>query len=266
MRATLDRFRPLVRPGDRPSWSGEPVGPQPDARPRAGPRTRSRSPGGLGRARPAPASSATSSPRRRFATFPLNGRNYTDLAFLQPGVIAFPYRDGGSVVAHGLAASVNGQDPRSNVYLLDGTLMNDFTNGPAGSAAGHHARHRDRARVPGRGERLRRRVRPQLRRPDQRRHEVRHQRLPRQRLRVPPQRRPRRPQLLRPRREARLPPQPVRRSPLGGPVRNDRTFFFVGYEGLRERLGRTISTVVPERGRARGDPARARREAPSSCR
>ena len=31
--------------------------------------------------------------------------------------------------------SVNGQDPRSNVYLLDGTLQNDFTNGPAGSAA-----------------------------------------------------------------------------------------------------------------------------------
>ena len=32
--------------------------------------------------------------------------------------------------------SVNGQDPRSNVYLLDGTPQNDFTNGPAGSAAG----------------------------------------------------------------------------------------------------------------------------------
>src|SRR6188472_1140634 len=67
---------------------------------------------------------------------PLNGRNYTDLALLQPGVLAFPHRDGGSVVAHGLAMSVNGQDPRSNVYLLDGTLQNDFTNGPAGSAAG----------------------------------------------------------------------------------------------------------------------------------
>ncbi len=50
-----------------------------------------------------------------------------------------PHRDGGSVVAHGLGMSVNGQDPRSNVYLLDGTLLNDFTNGPAGSAAGRRS-------------------------------------------------------------------------------------------------------------------------------
>ena len=44
---------------------------------------------------------------------PLNGRNYTDLAFLQPGVIPYAHRDGGSVVAHGMAMSINGQDPRS---------------------------------------------------------------------------------------------------------------------------------------------------------
>ena len=73
---------------------------------------------------------------RAMRELPLNGRNYTDLALLQPGVVAYPHRDTGSVVAHGVGASINGQDPRSNVYLLDGTLQNDFTNGPAGSAAG----------------------------------------------------------------------------------------------------------------------------------
>lgn len=73
---------------------------------------------------------------RAIRDLPLNGRNYTDLALLQPGVTAFPLRDGGSVVAHGLGMTINGQDIRSNVYLLDGTLLNDFTNGPAGSAAG----------------------------------------------------------------------------------------------------------------------------------
>jgi hypothetical protein len=72
---------------------------------------------------------------RAIEQLPLNGRNYTDLAFLQPGVTPYPFRDGGSVVAHGLGMSVNGQDPRANVYLLDGTLLNDMTNGPAGSAA-----------------------------------------------------------------------------------------------------------------------------------
>ena len=58
--------------------------------------------------------------------------------------------------------SVNGQDPRSNVYLLDGTLQNDFTNGPAGSAAGTALGMDGDPRVPRRGQRLQRGVRPQL--------------------------------------------------------------------------------------------------------
>src|SRR5918993_848550 len=170
---------------------------------------------------------------------PLNGRNYTDLAFLQPGVIPFAHRDGGSVVAHGLGMSVNGQDPRSNVYLLDGTLQNDFTNGPAGSAAGTalgmetirefrvetNAYGAEFGRNSGgqinvvtksgsndvsgsafefhRNESLdARNVFDVGEKPDFQRNQF--------------------------------------GFTAGGPLRRDRTFFFLGYEGLRERLGRTI--------------------------
>ena len=176
---------------------------------------------------------------------PLNGRNYTDLALLQPGVNAFPHRDGGSVVAHGLGMSVNGQDPRSNVYLLDGTLTNDFTNGPTGSAAGtalgldtiREFRVEANAysaefgrnsggqinvltksgtnRFSGSAFEFHRNDAMDARnyfdtaeKPDFHRNQF--------------------------------------GATIGGPIAIDRAFFFLGYEGLIERLGRTISTVVPD--------------------
>ena len=176
---------------------------------------------------------------------PLNGRNYTDLALLQPGVLAYPHRDGGSVVAHGQGMSVNGQDPRSNVYLLDGTLQNDFTNGPAGSAAGtalgtetirefrveSNAYSAEFGRNSGgqinvltksgantldgstyafhRNDALdARNYFDSGEQPDFRRNQF--------------------------------------GATVGGPLARDRAFFFLGYEALIERLGRTISTVVPD--------------------
>ena len=176
---------------------------------------------------------------------PLNGRNYTDLALLQPGVLAYPHRDGGSVVAHGLAMSVNGQDPRSNVYLLDGTLQNDFTNGPAGSAAGtalgtetvrefrveSNAYSAEFGRnsggqinvltksgansVDGSAYGYHRNDAFDARnyfdvgeQPDFHRNQF--------------------------------------GATIGGPIARDRTFFFLGYETLIERLGKTVSTVVPD--------------------
>jgi len=178
-------------------------------------------------------------------SLPLNGRNYTDLALLQPGVQAFPYRDGGSVVAHGLGASVNGQDPRSNVYLLDGTLLNDFTNGPAGSAAstslGLETVREFRIETNAYGAEFGRNAGGQI-------HVVtksggnrfsgsafeyhRNDALDARNFFDPPRK-----------------PDFTRNQfgfTLGGPIRRDRTFFFAGYEGLRENLGRTISTVVPD--------------------
>jgi hypothetical protein len=182
---------------------------------------------------------------------PLNGRNFTDLALLQPGIAPFPHRDGGSVVAHGLAMSVNGRDPRSNVYLLDGTLQNDFTNGPAGSAAGttlgmetvrefrvetsayqaEYGRNyggqinvltKSGTNTPrGSAFEFHRNDALDARNyfdtgatPDFRRNQF--------------------------------------GATLGGPIRRDRIFFFFGYEALVERLGRTISTVVPDDSARRG--------------
>jgi hypothetical protein len=176
---------------------------------------------------------------------PLNGRNYTDLALLQPGVLAFPHRDGGSVVAHGLGMSINGQDPRANVYLLDGTTQNDFTNGPAGSAAGtalgmetvrefrvetnaYGAEFGRNAggqvnvltksgtnRFSGSGYEYHRNDALDARnyfdtlgKPDFTRNQF--------------------------------------GATLGGPIVTNRLFFFGGYEALIERLGKTISTVVPD--------------------
>src|SRR5688572_6218381 len=176
---------------------------------------------------------------------PLNGRNYTDLALLQPGVLAYPHRDGGSVVAHGLGISINGQDPRSNVYLLDGTLQNDFTNGPAGSAAGTalgtETIRESRVESNAYGAEFGRNSGGQINvltksgtndfagttslfhrndaldarnyfdvgeKPDFRRNQF--------------------------------------GATFGGPLLENRTFFFLGYEALVERLGRTVSTVVPD--------------------
>ena len=39
---------------------------------------------------------------------------------------------------------------------------------------------------------------------------------------------------------------------LGGPLSKDGTFFFFGYEGLRERKGRTITAIVPDEEAHRG--------------
>ncbi len=179
---------------------------------------------------------------RTMRELPLNGRNYTDLALLQPGVVAFPNRDGGSIVAHGLATSVNGQDPRSNVYLLDGTPQNDFTNSPAGSAASTalgvetirefrvetNAYSAQYGRNMGgqinaltksgtndlhgnifyfhRNDNLDARNFFDIQRPEFRRHQY--------------------------------------GGTVGGPIQRNQTFFFAGYEGLRSDKGRTISTVT----------------------
>ena len=191
-------------------------------------------------------------PEHAIRDLPLNGRNYTDLALLQPGVVAYAHRDGGSVVAHGLGMSINGQDPRANVYLLDGTPLNDFTNGPAGSAAGTtlgtETVREFRVETNAYGAEFGRNSGGQI-------HVItksgsndlhgsayefhRNDALDARNFFDLPGAKP-----------------DFRRNQygvtLGGPLRRDRTFFFVGYEALRERLGRTLSTFVPDANARRG--------------
>jgi hypothetical protein len=183
--------------------------------------------------------------QRTIAQIPVNGRNYTDLMSLLPGVTPFAHRDNGSVVAHGVAMSVNGQDPRANVYLLDGTLLNDFTNGPAGSAAstalGMDTVQEFRLESNSYSAQFGRNLGGQINaitksgsnnfagsafefhrndaldarnyfdvgdKPDFKRNQF--------------------------------------GGTLGGPLKRDRLFFFAGYEALIEKLGRTIVTTVPD--------------------
>jgi hypothetical protein len=182
---------------------------------------------------------------------PLNGRNYTDLMLLQPGVAAFPHRDGGSAVAHGLAMSVNGQDPRSNVYLLDGTPLNDFTNGPAGSAAstalGMETIREFRVETNAYGAEFGRNSGGQVNALTKSGtnsfhgtayHFHRNDNMDARNFYDPSSK----PEFKRNQFGATA----------GGPLRTDRTFFFAGYEALRERLGKTISSVVPDQNARRG--------------
>jgi hypothetical protein len=182
---------------------------------------------------------------RTMRELPLNGRNYTDLALLQPGVVAYPHRDGGSVVAHGLGASINGQDPRSNVYLLDGTPQNDFTNGPAGSAAstvlGVETIREFRVETNVYSAEFGRNSGGQINALTKSGtnnvhgslyHFLRNDNLDARNFFDPG----RKPEFKRNQFGATV----------GGPLTRDRSFFFVGYEALRERLGRTVSTLVPD--------------------
>ena len=183
---------------------------------------------------------------KSIAQLPLNGRNYTDLALLQPGVVPFPNRDGGSVVAHGLAMSFNGQDPRSNVYLLDGTPQNDFTNGPAGSAAstalGMEAVREFRVELNAYSAEFGRNTGGQINALTKSGCNDVHGSLF---------------EYLRndnfdarnffdPAEQSRVPAQSVRRLASAVPSWSRRTFFFAAYEALRERLGKTITTVIPD--------------------
>ena len=68
---------------------------------------------------------------QQIADLPLNGRNYIDLTLLQAGVQENSHPAGGGAGASGTWYSSNGAPPRSNNFSLDGALMqNQYGAGP----------------------------------------------------------------------------------------------------------------------------------------
>jgi hypothetical protein len=73
---------------------------------------------------------------------PLNGRSWTDLAALQPGVApiqtqdAFNTGSGRGNRGYGAQVSISGARPAQNNYRLDGASINDYANSGPGSVIG----------------------------------------------------------------------------------------------------------------------------------
>ncbi len=69
---------------------------------------------------------------------PLNGRSWTDLASLQPGVVTAESHllNGDQNRGFGAQISISGGRPQLNNYRLDGISINDYANGGPGSVLG----------------------------------------------------------------------------------------------------------------------------------
>jgi hypothetical protein len=181
---------------------------------------------------------------------PLNGRSWTDLATLQPGVAAIQTQASFNTGAargnrgFGAQATISGARPQQNNYRLDGISINDYGNGAPGSVLGgnlgvdavqefsvltsnYSAEY---------GKTSGGVVNAATRAGTNQFHGSVYEFLRNNALDA---------------RNyfdgAKIPP--FRRNQFGasggGPIRKDRTFFFADYEGIRESLGLTSVVTVP---------------------
>ena len=72
----------------------------------------------------------------QIANLPLNGRNFIDLTLLQTGVVQFSNNKFGAMGLFGEFFSANGAPLRSNMYTLDGAIMGNVESASASSIAG----------------------------------------------------------------------------------------------------------------------------------
>jgi hypothetical protein len=73
---------------------------------------------------------------QKIRDLPLNGRSYTQLALLQPGVVSSGFVRQDASTGKGTAMSISGAQTNQNVFLLDGQSINDANGLTPGSAAG----------------------------------------------------------------------------------------------------------------------------------
>jgi hypothetical protein len=76
---------------------------------------------------------------QQMSNLPLNGRNYIQLALLQPGAAEFKNHATGSnanLGTTGTFLSINGAPPRANAYLLDGTSLTVYGGATGASISG----------------------------------------------------------------------------------------------------------------------------------
>jgi hypothetical protein len=73
---------------------------------------------------------------QQLGSMPLNGRDFSQLALLQPGVVMSRSSVNGSNVGQGIKISVAGSRPSQNLFTLDGTAYHDALNNTPSRANG----------------------------------------------------------------------------------------------------------------------------------
>jgi hypothetical protein len=187
--------------------------------------------------------------QREMLDLPLNGRNFTQLGLLQPGVAPLPQglQQAGGQLRSGQSYAVNGMRPESNQFLIDGaenfnTAYGGFALKPpvdsiaefriltntAPAEFGHSAGSNTNIVTRSGSNQF---------------HGALYEFL--------------RNDVLEARNFFATEVEPLKQNQfgatLGGPIRRDRTFFFGYYEGFRNRQGATGSATVPSTYERQGD-------------